>query len=312
MKIRTLRTLFLLLFLLPAQFALGQQLVLHSGEQYVISQSFNQNTFAESSSARGNVSLDLSSSLLVEVLEEVDSSGWLIRCQYQDLNLSLFSPNLDITISSETRGISLIMDYMDRLEEHQFTAQLSPNGELMNIENLDEHILDYYNIEEKNLNEQDLIIKTIKEAYGEDALTGFFNLTMHVYCEGSAMKCEKDVSYAFNANSVFLKNSFFIQPDKDGQRRIQGLGIIIDQTEVMEFEGGSISTSLNGSQTYDHLYEAGSGWLIEGFSKQKVYLKSVFHGSSEMPDGLEVPSVTETDYYFWGERREKEKGKSEK
>ncbi len=306
MMYRTLHILMIIFLLIPSQFSQGQQLQLHVGDKYSISQSFNQNTFSESSNARGNVSLDISLSLLLEVIGEDDSLGYELLCQYQDLNLSLFSSELDIAISSETRGISLIMKYIDMLEEHQFKAQLSPLGELRNISDLDEHITDFYKIEERNLTEQDLIIKTIREAYGEDALSGFFNLTMNVYCEGQGIKCNKDVSYSFNANQVFMKNSFFIQPDKEGKRRIQGLGIIIDQTEELEFEGGSISTSLNGNQTFDLLYDADTGWLIEGNSKQKIFVKSVFHGSSNLPEGLEIPSVTETDYYFWGEKVTKE------
>lgn len=306
MKKQTFKILYIILLLIPFQFARGQQLQLHVGEKYQISQSFNQNTFAQSSSARGNVSLDISSTLEVEVLKNTDSLGYTVACQYIDIELSLFSPNLEVAISSETRGISLIMKYLGRLKEHRFTAQISPLGELREIGDLDAHITDFYDIPEKNLNEQDLIIKTVKEAFGEDALTGFFNLCMNVYCFGEESKCNKDVTYSFNATPVFLKNSFFTQPDKDGKRRIQGLGIIVDRTEVIEYGGGSVSTSLNGNQTYDHLYDAGSGWLIEGHSKQKIFLKSVFHGSPEMPEGLEVPSVTETDYNFWGKDLSKE------
>lgn len=297
------RYIIIILLWLPQAYLGAQQLQLSIGDKYRLNQSLNQNTIAETTSIRGNVSLDIHSSIIVEVIGENDSSGYMIRCRYEKLDLSMFSSDLDIMISSETRGMSTIMKYLEKLEEFSFPATLSPYGEFGNIEGLDEYIMSLYKIPEENLDEQDLIIKSVHEAFGEDALRGLFNISLNVYCEepvGGSNKCEKHVSYSFNAKPVFMNNSFFIQPEKEGKRRIQGIGIILADTEEIEFEGGLITTSLNGNHTFDFLYDAESGWLLEGNSKQKVFLKTIFQGNSELPEGLEVPSVTESDYNFYG------------
>ena len=200
----------------------------------------------------------------------------------------------------------MIMKYLKMLEELTFTGHLAYSGELTEIMGLDHYIGTFYEIEERNTNEQDIVIKTLKEAFGEQALKGFINLTLNMYCNDQESRCGKVVSYSFNAKPVTLHNTFFIQPPKDEERRIQGIGSITAPEEVIDFEAGTVTTNLNGTQTYDHLFNAESGWLIEGNSKQKIYLVSKFNGNTDFPDGLEIPSMTETEYYFMGRKIEVE------
>ncbi len=293
---------FFVLFLLPSLLSYGQGYNLEPGEIYRLSQSFTQNTYTESPTMSGNVSLDINSSIVMEITEKPDSVHYKIECQYEDLSLSLFSPDMNIVLSSETSSFSLITKYLNLLEEHKFEATLSKYGEISDITGLDEYIISLYKTSEQNFNEQDIIIKTVIEAFGEDAFNGFINLTLNVYCESTDNRCSKDVEYSFNAKPLFLHNSFYLQITKGDQRRIQGLGMIDANDEEIEFEGGTISTSLNGKQTYDYLFNNQTGWLIEGNSKQKIYLLSVFHGNKDMPDGLKIPSFTETEFQFKGEQ----------
>lgn len=306
MSLNIKNLIFPLLFF-PLLLSYGQGYKLEKGERYRLSQSFTQNTFTESSNVRGNVSLDINSSVVIEIIDKIDSTGYTIECQYEDLSLSLFSPDMNIALSSENKSFSLILKYLKLLEEHKFGATLSTLGEISNITDLDEYILSFYNSSEKSFNEQDIIIKTVIEAFGEDAFNGFVNLTLNVYCDSPDNRCSKDVVYSFNAKPILLQNSFFMQITKVGERRIQGIGMIEANEEEIEFEGGTISTSLNGKQTYDYLFDNQAGWLIEGHSKQKIYLLSVFHGNKNLPEGLEIPSLTETEFQFSGEKIEVDK-----
>lgn len=299
-----LKKLLLLVLFYPVILIYSQGYHLEVGEQYSLYQSLKQNTISEAASVRANVSLDISTSVVIEVIGIIDSLGYKIECYYDNLELSLFSSDMDITISSETRGISLIMKYIDMLENKSFSGILSYTGELLSISGLDEQISLFYQVEEKKRNEQDIIIKTMKEAFGEDAFRGFINLTLNVYCQNHASRCQKEVFYSFNAKPVSLKNTFYMQPGKDAKIRIQGIGSIMASEEKIEFGDGYVTTRLNGNQTFDHLYDAKSGWLLEGNSKQKIYLVSVFHGNNDLPEGLEIPSITETQFSFYGTKIE--------
>ncbi len=301
-----LKRLIIFILLFPAISIYSQGYHLEVGEKYQLHQSFNQNTMTESSNVRGNVSLDISSTVIIDVMGIVDSLAYEIKCKYKDLSLSLFSSDMDIALSSETRGFSLIMQYIELLEEHTFNGVLSHTGELISISNLDEQILLFYNEKEERYKEQDIIIKTLKEAFGEDAFTGFINLSLNVYCENQESKCLKNVFYSFNAKPIILHNTFYMQPPKDEHIRIQGIGAIEANEEEIEFEGGTITSNMNGSQTFDHLFDAKTGWLIEGNSRQKIHVVSVFHGNNSLPEGLQVPSITETDFDFYGEKIEEE------
>jgi hypothetical protein len=298
------KRLIFLILLCPVLYIYSQGYLLEVGERYRLYQSFNQNTMTESSNVRGNVSLDILSTVIIEVTGINDTLGYEIDCRYEDLELSLFSSDMNIAISSETRGISMIMKYIEMLEEHTFNGVLSYTGELISISNLDDHILLFYNEKEERSNEQDIIIKTLKEAFGEDAFTGFINLSLNVYCENQESKCLKNVYYSFNAKPIILHNTFYMQPPTDEHIRIQGIGAIEAKEEEIEFQGGTITSNMNGSQTFDHLFDAKTGWLIEGNSRQKIYVTSVFRGNNDLPDGLEVPSITETDFEFYGEKIE--------
>ncbi len=302
LSIYLLSSLFLLTFLGSE----GQGLNLQIGDRFELSQSLTQNTLTDASNTRGNVSLDIRSSVLIEVSGLLDSSAYQINCQYKDLSLSLLSPDMEIVISSSTRSYSSIMKYLTLLEDHRFEGVLASTGELISISNLDEHIISFYEEDKLSSNEQDIIIKTLKEAFGEDAFEGFINLTLNMYCNKMASKCKKDVSYSFNAKPITLHNTFYMQNPKDGGTRIQGIGAITANEDKINFEGGSITTNLNGTQTFDHLFDSETGWLIEGNSKQKIYLVTVFHGKTDLPEGLEVPSLTETEYIFKGAKIEVE------
>lgn len=298
------KKLLFFIILFPVILTYSQGYHLEVGEKYRLYQSFTQNTITETSSVRGNVSLDIRSTVIINVIAINDTLGYEIECHYEDLALSLFSSDMDITISSETRGISLIMKYVDMLEEHTFNGILSYTGELISITGLDEHIMLFYNEKEDRYNEQDIIIKTLKEAFGEDAFQGFINLCLNVYCQNNDSICKKDVVYSFNARPINLQNTFYMMAPKNGHIRIQGIGSIVASEEEIEFEGGTISTKLNGNQTFDHLFDAKTGWLLEGHSKQKIYVNTVFRGNTNFPEGLEVPSITETQFDFFGRKIE--------
>jgi len=93
------------------------------------------------------------------------------------------------------------------------------------------------------------------EAFGAEAFRGFINLTLNVYCQHDENRCLKDVVYSFNAKPVTIQSTFYKLPPKDKKIRIQGIGTIIANEDEIEYQGGTLSTKLNGSQTFDHLYD---------------------------------------------------------
>jgi len=103
-----IKKLFFSLLLLPSALSYGQAYKLEPGEQYRLSQSFTQNTYTESSNVSGNVSLDINSAVIIEIIEKIDSAQYTVACQYDHISLSLFSTDMNIALSSETNSFSLI------------------------------------------------------------------------------------------------------------------------------------------------------------------------------------------------------------
>ena len=57
---------------------------------------------------------------------------------------------------------------------------------------------------------------------------------------------------------------------------------------------GLVKSSVSGSQTYDYQIDPESGWLKKCVSRQRVLIETTVVKSSHLPEGLKIPSYTET------------------
>jgi len=273
---------------------------LESGKIYYLKIQMNQETQTENNVMLGNVSLEIRCNLKMQVTAINSANNYSIKGVFSKLMLSFLSPASGQIISSETSAFGPLRVYLDSLLSHSFRIEMSRHGEIVNISGLDSVIMDFYNNERYNPQQHDLIIKTIKEAFGEQALQSMLNIALNVYNDSNAIKTEKSYEIAFNAREVRIQNKLYYSQDSNGDNRIQGIGLIEKDVEVFDLENISISTSLKGTQTYDYLFDKNNGWIKEGVSRQKIQSLSTIEGHEELPDGLKIPSYTETEFNFNG------------
>ncbi len=272
---------------------------LHAGEIYEISQVFLQSTESEETYDRGNVSLDIYCTLHAKVLKADKESGYVLECNYNQLKINMFSLDMNISLNSSSREVS---SYLAMLENYIFLATLKKNGEFLVVSPLDSFINNMEPALDSADRNRELIIKTLLEAYGNDALVSMANMSLNMYGFNQVNRCIKDVPITFNARTYTIKNTFFINPLVDENWRIQGIGVLQDTKSEITHDQISVVTEVSGRQTYDNLYDSQTGWIIEGVSKQKIQVISTFHGYEPLPDGLKIPSETETEITFKGKK----------
>lgn len=296
-----LLTIFCLLSHLGAQSS-PSQYNLKIGEKYFLRQEMIQNTETDNNEFRGNVSLDLNFTLQIEVKDITPEGDYYLFCKYKDLGLGFFAPQSDISISSQSNEFIPLKRYLSKLEKNPFNMLFSRYGEILDIWKLDSIINTFFLDVSDDAKRHNLIIKTIKEGFGEASLKGISNICLHVYSPENAESLTRESTIIFNAKTIDINNKLYYLPLKDGNIRIQGLGVIPENIDSLQNNIMSIKTRLKGNQTYDLLYANENGWLIDGISKQKIQSLSILEGHPELPDGLKIPSYTETEYRFTGGR----------
>lgn len=271
------------------------------GEQYFLSQKLSQTTRTEDGNLVGNVSLDISNTLDLEVASVTGAGDYLLNCRYTSLELDFFAPQADIALSSSSTTFTPIKTYLSHLEGSPFNVLMSPYGAFLEIRGLDSIINNLTDLGETvNVETGDLIKKTIHDAFGAAALRSTANIAMHFYDDTSTFKCVKETGVLFNGRPVKITNNLYFTTLEDNRRRVQGVGVIGASSTTIEMNDYLLVTSIRGNQTYDFLCELPSGWIREGMSKQKIHSLSGVRNHDELPAGLKIPSITESEYRFTG------------
>ena len=275
---------------------------LEIGDSYFISQELVQQTETENRELRSGASLDINCTVEFKVSSIDPDGNYHFECRYRDLSLSFYSPRSDLYISSDNRAFSNIQTYLDELERQPFGLGISAHGEIIKPAPLDSIIRSVFAEERPDSAHHDLIIKTVREAFGENALTSLVNIAMNVYSDTLDDSNTKYATIAFNAKPMSVRNRFYYVPVDEKVLRVQGVGVIEETVDNYTRENSSIATTMQGQQTYDLVFNRETGWISRGISKQRIHSLSTIRGHAEFPDGLKVPSFTETEYIIKGGR----------
>lgn len=308
------------------------------GDRYFLEQKLSQSTRTEDGNLVGNVSLDISNTLELEVDSVTPDGSYLLRCNYTSLKLDFFAPQSDIAISSSNSAFIPIKSYLTNLEGTTFSALMSATGAFLEVRGLDSAIhqlnppgalqpqkkehaekvkakgqrispepaekehsgIDRQRTEQNEKGRERLIKKTIQDAFGAAALRNAASIALNFYDDTSTFRCVKESEVLFNGRPVKISNNLYYTTLDQNARRVQGVGVIAESTTTIELNDYLLVTSLKGSQTYDFLCALPSGWVLEGMSKQKIQSLSGVRNHEELPDGLKIPSITESEYRFRG------------
>ena len=276
---------------------------LQVGESYYLETDLQQSTHSESIDSEEISFYNLTR--MEFSVEKIDSAGQFhMGVRYRDLLISMLAPQLDIDISSASGKDSLLTEMVNKLEQHTFSMVMTARGELVSMEGLDEIFASLANLQVSDTIEQQVIIKTLEEAYGPDALKSFCNVFVWIYPVISPMSnWTNDITYYFNTKAVKMVNRYSLTKTSDDLVVIQGMGMLNSTKEFFETTGmGDVKSAVSGSQTYDFHMDPETGWLKRCVSRQRVIIETTILKSNYLPPGLKIPSYTETAFEVTGGR----------
>lgn len=276
---------------------------LQVGESYYLVSDLQQNTHSESVDSE-----EISFYNLTRVEFRVDSidgaSQYHMRVRYRDLLISMLAPQMDIDISSASGKDKMLTEMVDMLEMGSFSMLMTARGELVSLEGLPELFAPLASLQVSDTTEQEVILKTLNEAYGPDAFRSFCNVFLWIYPVIQPMKnWTNDITYYLNTKPVKMVNRYYLSKTTEEVVVIQGLGMLNAMKEYYETTGlGDVKSAVTGSQTYDFQMDPETGWLKQCISRQRVMIETTILNSSYLPSGLKIPSYTETTFEVTGGR----------
>ena len=276
---------------------------LRPGERYYLKSDLQQSTHSESIDSE-----EISFYSLTGIKFHVDSTdrsgNFFLRGHYQDLLISMLAPHLDIDINSASGKDRMLSEMVNLLEQGSFQLVMTPRGELLSITGLDGLFAPLEAYPASDTTEQEVILKSLEETYGADALRSLFNLFVWVYPVLNPMtNWTNDVTYYFNTKSVSMVNRYLLSRSTEASVGIQGIGMLNSTKDFFETTGlGDVKSSVTGSQTFDFQMNPENGWLKRCVSRQRVIIETTILKSSSLPPGLKIPSYTETVFEVSGGR----------
>ncbi len=276
---------------------------LQVGESYYLETDLQQSTHSESIDSEEISFYNLTR--LEFSVDKIDSAGqYHMSVRYRDLLISMLAPQLDIDISSASGKDSLFTEMVNMLEQYTFSMVMTARGELVSMEGLDKLFASLADLQVSDTIEQQVIIKTLEEAYGPDAFKSLCNVFVWIYPVITPMSnWTNDITYYFNTKAVKMVNRYFLTKTSDDLVVIQGMGMLNSTKEFFETTGmGDVKSAVSGSQTYDFHMDPETGWLKRCVSRQRVIIETTILKSKYFPPGLKIPSYTETAFEVTGGR----------
>lgn len=269
---------------------------LASGEEFTLDIQIIQNSSSESRFHARNVSLDVLTKVAFRVADQDSLGNYLLECRYRDPALTLFSTSLDLSLDSESGNRPLLTSLTDSLEALVFTLKMSVYGEPMAVDSLDRYIERAAGHLEGSQEEKELVTKTVKDAFGRGAFLNLCHMMLNLYPVEPGRSVTKQVPHWFSQRILTKENSFYYTATPSGKWRVQGVGVI-DEEEVQEpLDRNRVLTNIRGKQTYDYLCDPVTGVIVEGVSRQRLFVRTLYQDRERFPEGLEVPSETVTKY----------------
>ena len=272
-----------------------------TGKRYLLDIVMQQNTRSESLYSE---EISMYNHMKLEFrVDSADPSGLIhMSVRYNDLLLSMLAPGMGLDINSETGKNRVLSDLIDSLQLGRFRVSMAESGELRSIVGLDSIFISLASYPVKDTNELEVILNTLDEAYGPNAFQSLFNLFVAYYPNVQPINnWTRDLTYYFNTKPVQMVNRYYLSRTTEEVLIIQGMGMINSLEEFSEtISMGDVKSAVSGTQTYDYQADRETGWLKRCVSRQRVLIETTILKSSHLPQGLKIPSYTETVFEVKG------------
>ncbi len=260
-----------------------------------------QNTSSESMEGE---EISMFSQMTMDFRVDSIEPGGLIHMsvRYSNLLFSMLAHGMSLDINSGRNDNQVLSDLIDSIRQATFHLTMTASGELQSLEGMTSLFQSLAFYPARDPNELDVTLKTLDEAYGPNAFRSMFNLFITFYPTVQPIKnWTKDITYYFNTKPVKMVNRYFLTRATEELVIIQGMGMLNSMKGFRESTSwGEVESAVSGTQTYDYQIDRETGWLRQCVSRQRVLIETTIIRSSNLPQGLKIPSYTETVFEVKG------------
>lgn len=278
---------------------------LKAGDRYTLDIDLQQTTRSETLNSE-EISLYSRTKLDFTVDSIDDQEQYHMTVRYRDLLVSMMARGMNIDINSGNGKNRMLSDMVDSLTRGTMAVIMDRAGDLKSLDGLRTMFESLASYPVRDTNEQQVILKTLEEAYGPDLFTSMFGLFISVYPVVQPMTSwTNDITYYFNTKPVLLVNRYNLIRSTKESMTIQGMGMLNSSKQFRENTSmGEVKSAVSGSQTYDFQMDPETGWIKRCVSRQRVKIETTIVKSSYLPAGLKIPSYTETAFEVKGSKIE--------
>lgn len=245
------------------------------------------------------IKMDVTGGMDFHVNENLGES-YLMSASYSSLIMKMNTPMGEMLFSSESEGVDVFSTLIKTMIGKEFTLEMSRDGTVSRIENLDNIFEGMFESFPKLTEPQkQQILTQLQQAYGEKAFKGNIEMITAIFPNKEVKvgeKWENSVKLESGMSS-FMNNTFTLVDLNSDAIIIEGTSQISteDKDAYVDVNGMPTRYNLTGKMQSSYKLDPESNWVVEGKIEQEISGDAHIKDSPNLPGGITIPMVIKND-----------------
>ncbi|MBR9916835.1 hypothetical protein GYB29_03900 [bacterium] len=245
------------------------------------------------------IKMDITGGMDFHVNENLGES-YLMSASYSSLIMKMNTPMGEMLFSSESEGVDVFSTLIKTIIGKEFTLEMSRDGTISKIENLDNIFKDMFeSFPQLTEAQKQQILTQLRQAYGEKAFKGNIEMITAIFPNKEVKVGEKwENSVKLESGmSGFMNNTFTLVDLNSDAIIIEGTSQISteDKDAYVEVNGMPTRYNLTGETKSSYKLDPESNWVVEGKIEQEISGDAHIKDSPNLPGGITIPMVIKND-----------------
>ena len=223
-----------------------------------------------------------------------------MSASYSSLIMKMDSPMGEMIFSSKNESADMLSSIMKNVIGKEFNIEMSKDGAILNIENLDV-IFDgmFESFPELPEVQKQQILAQLQQAYGEKAFKGNIEMITAIFPnkEVNVGDSWKNSVKLESGMSGYMNNTFTLIDINSEGIFIEGTSQIITENKdaYVEVNGMPTRYDLVGKMKTSYKLDPQSNWIVEGRIEQEISGDVQIKDNPNLPGGMSIPMIIKND-----------------
>ncbi len=245
------------------------------------------------------IKMEVTGGMDFQVNENLGES-YSISASYSSLIMKMNSPMGEMVSSSKSDGDDIFSTLMKTIIGKEFTIEMSRDGTISKIENLD-NIFEgmFESFPQLTEPQKQQILAQLRQAYGEKAFKGNIEMITAIFPKKKVKVGENwENSVKLESGmSGFMNNTFTLIDVNSDAIFIEGNSQISTENKdgYVEVNGMPTRYNLTGKMKSSYKLDPESNWIVEGRIEQEISGDVQIKDNPNLPGGIIIPMVIKND-----------------